>query len=82
MQNTCEANVSAMGGERGRERERQRKQDGKKNFVEATFQHGTVEGVKEWDRGHVNGNVAEERKGASGTERMETLPLSNANAIK
>lgn len=80
MQNTCEANVSAVGGERGRERER--KQDGRKNFVEATFQHGTVEGVKEWDREHVNGNVAEEGKGASGTERMETLPLSNANAIK
>lgn len=78
MQNTCEANVSAVGGERGRERERQRKQDGRKNFVEATFQHG----VKEWHGEHVNGNVAEERKGASGTERMETLPLSNANAIK
>lgn len=38
--------------------------------------------MKEWDREYVNGNVAEERKGGTGTERMETLPLSNANAIK
>lgn len=37
--------------------------------------------MEEWDREYVYGNVEEEKKGA-GTERMETLPLSNANAIK